>query len=89
MDASGPPELNATHPLLSLIAAVFWALRTYPNFLRVPPLTCFKSMAPVMGQVAHCVRNHLRTTIYLRSRVLFLHVHGELSIVSLKLWPHN
>ena len=85
MDAD-PPELNATHPLLSLIAAVFWVLCEWSNIEEQLFLTLdLCSVAPVMGQVAHCVRNHLRTTLYLRSRVVLLYFHGEASPVSLEL----
>lgn len=78
---SDPPELSATHPLLSLIAAVFWALRELLGISLSSVLIIFLfSVASVMGQVSHCLRNNLRTTLYLCCSVILPDIHCESDI---------
>lgn len=76
MDVPGePPELTATHPLLSLVAAVFWVLRTWFSYFSccLPYMNC--SMAFILGKVTHCVRNNICAAIYLCHSVVFSHIY--------------
>lgn len=69
-------DMTATHPLLSLVAAVFWAFcECLSNTIyRNHHLTVY-SMAFVLGQVSDCIRNDFGAKVHLRRTVLLPNSH--------------